>query len=76
MNAESLEGAEAAAVHPSPMVAAAYGSGYRGRGRGRGWVRGSPHSGREHIKNLMAAKTWVRKKDDGESQKPAEEAAS
>ena len=53
---ESTEDA-VAAVHPSPLVQANFGG--RGRGRGRG------HAGGRfgHVQEILASKTWVRKKD-------------
>ena len=67
--------AEAAAVHPSPLVAAAFrgGGGYRGGYRGRGG-RGR-WAGRADVKSMIASKTWVRKKegeDQGEASKPTD----
>jgi hypothetical protein len=70
--------AEAAANHPSPLVAATYwgssGGGYAPRGRG--FARGGRAGGfaargrgggrtyfRAQVQNLLASKTWVRKKD-------------
>jgi len=66
--------------HPSPLVQASYsGSGgrYGGRGRfgrGRGRGRGRTHPGRAHVVGMIQAKTWVRKKDDGNEGKSADAA--
>jgi len=62
--------AEAAAVNPSPLVAATFRGGFRGgyrgrgRGRGRSWNPGRNH---QNVQSMIASKTWVRKKEDGDS---------
>ncbi|GKY94298.1 hypothetical protein MPSEU_000395600 [Mayamaea pseudoterrestris] len=58
---------DAVAVHPSPLVQAnAQG---RGRGRGRG------HAGGRfgHVQEILASKTWVRKKETDASQVKADD---
>ena len=56
-------------AHPSPIVQANY-----GRGGGRSF-RGGRGGGRfSRVQNMLAAKTWVRKKDD-DAEAPAEEAS-
>ena len=59
------DAAEAAAGHPSPLVAASFGGrGFRGRGRGRG--RGARGGYRAQVASMIASKTWVRPKKEGE----------
>lgn len=60
---------EAVAVNPSPMVADTFGRGFAGRGgfRGRGRGRGFYAPAYDHVKNMMKAKTWVRKKEGEEN---------
>ena len=60
---EGGTGNDEGGAHPSPIVQAAYGGGYRGRGRGRGRGRSFGFPGRTNVKTILASKTWVRKKD-------------
>ena len=67
-NGEGPEGGvgafQAAAGHPSPIVAASFGGrGYRGRGRGG---RGGRSAYRAQVASMLASKSWVRPKKDGE----------
>ncbi len=54
---------EAVAVNPSPMVADTFGRGFAGRGSFRGRGRGFYAPAYDQVKNMMKAKTWVRKKE-------------
>lgn len=58
---------EAVAVNPSPMVADTFGRGFAGRGSFRGRGRGFYPPAYDHVKNMMKAKTWVRKKEGEEN---------
>ena len=64
--------------HPSPIVAAnyqrgGYSPGYRGRGFSRGGRAAGRSFYRARVQNMLASKTWVRKKEgDDDGQGPDE----
>ncbi|GAX12604.1 hypothetical protein FisN_13Lh064 [Fistulifera solaris] len=65
---------EAVAVNPSPMVADTFGRGFAGRSSYRG--RGFYAPAYDQVKNMMKAKTWVRKKEGEDSTNNGENGGS
>ena len=62
---EGFQNGAAAAGHPSPLVAAAYGGrGYGGRGGSFGRGRGGLGGYRAQVNTMIASKSWVRPKAD------------
>ncbi|GAX27829.1 hypothetical protein FisN_13Hh064 [Fistulifera solaris] len=67
---------EAVAVNPSPMVADTFGRGFAGRSSYRGRGRGFYAPAYDQVKNMMKAKTWVRKKEGEDNANDGENGGS